>query len=52
MRKEVVQRIVPRDGGKTDKSIVKWRRALVVLASAGGDDVATGPDQQQTSQRL
>jgi hypothetical protein len=34
---------------KTDTSIVKWRRALVVLASAGGNDVATidraGPDQ-------
>ena len=32
-------RIVQRGGGKTDKSIVKWRRSLVVLASAGGNDV-------------
>lgn len=35
-----LQRIVRR-GGKTDRSIVKWRRAMVVLASAGGNDVAT-----------
>ena len=35
-----LQRIVRRGGGKSDKSIVKWRRALVVLASAGGNDVA------------
>ena len=47
-----LQRIVRRGGGKTDKSIVKWRRALVVLASAGGNDVAviarlvhTSPDR-------
>jgi hypothetical protein len=25
---------VRRGGGKTDKSIVKWRRSMVVLASA------------------
>ena len=35
-----LQRIVRRGGGKTDKSIVKWRRALVALSSAGGNDVA------------
>ncbi len=47
-----LQRIVRRGGGKTDKSIVKWRRSLVVLASAGGNDVAaiarlvhTSPDR-------
>ena len=34
-----LQRIVRRGGGTTDKSIVKWRRALVVLASAGGNSV-------------
>jgi transposase len=34
-----VQRIVRRGGGSTDKSIVKWRRALVVQASAGGNTV-------------
>ena len=34
-----VQRIVRRGGGGTDKSIVKWRRALVVQASAGGNTV-------------
>jgi hypothetical protein len=34
-----LQRIVRRGGGKTDTSIVKWRRSLVVLASAGGNDV-------------
>jgi hypothetical protein len=31
-----LQRIVRRGGGKTDKSIVKWRRSMVVLASARG----------------
>ncbi len=44
-----MQRIVRRGGGKTDKSIVKWRRALVVLASAGGNDVATIARLVQTS---
>jgi transposase len=34
-----VQRIVRRGGGGTEKSIVKWRRALVVQASAGGNTV-------------
>ena len=44
-----LQRIVRRGGGKTDKSIVKWRRALVVLASAGGNDVAAIARLVQTS---
>ena len=44
-----LQRIVRRGGGKTDRSIVKWRRALVVLASAGGNDVATIAALVQTS---
>ena len=34
-----LQRIVRRGGGTTDKSHVKWRRALVVHASAGGNTV-------------
>ncbi|MCP5026122.1 MAG: IS630 family transposase [Actinomycetia bacterium] len=34
-----IQRIVRRGGGKSDKSHVKWRRALVVHASAGGNTV-------------
>ena len=44
-----LQRIVRRGGGRTDKSIVKWRRALVVLASAGGNDVAAIARLVQTS---
>ena len=36
-----LQRIVRRGSGRTDNSIVKWRRAMVVLASGGGNDVAT-----------
>ena len=44
-----LQRIVRRGGGGTDKSIVKWRRALVVLASAGGNDVAAIARLVQTS---
>lgn len=43
-----MQRIVRR-GGKSDRSIVKWRRAMVVLASAGGNDVATVARLVQTS---
>ncbi len=34
-----LQRIVRRGGGTTDKSHVKWRRAVVVHASAGGNSV-------------
>ena len=44
-----LQRIVRRGGGKADKSIVKWRRALVVLSSAGGNDVAVIARLVQTS---
>jgi transposase len=43
-----LQRIVRR-GGKTDRSIVKWRRATVVLASATGSDVAAIARLSQTS---
>ena len=42
------QRIIRR-GGKSDRSIVKWRRAMVVLASAGGNDVAAIARLVQTS---
>lgn len=34
-----IQRIVSRGGGKSDKSHVRWPRAPVVLASAGGNTV-------------
>ncbi len=34
-----IQQIVRRGGGKTDKSHVRWRRAVVVHASAGGNTV-------------
>ena len=44
-----LQRIVRRGGGRSDKSIVKWRRAMVVLASAGGNDVAVIARLVQTS---
>jgi Winged helix-turn helix len=44
-----LQRIVRRGGGGTDKSIVKWRRAMVVLASAGGNSVAVIAGLVQTS---
>jgi transposase len=43
-----LQKIVRR-GGKSDRSIVKWRRAMVVLASAGGNDVAAIARLVQTS---
>ncbi|MGH8980425.1 MAG: IS630 family transposase [Acidimicrobiales bacterium] len=44
-----LQRIVRRGGGKTDKSIVKWRRSMVVLASAGGNSVEAIARLVQTS---
>lgn len=44
-----LQRIVRRGGGRTDKSIVRWRRAMVVLASAGGNSVQVIADLVQTS---
>jgi hypothetical protein len=34
-----IQQIVRRGGGRSEKSIVRWRRALVVQASAGGNTV-------------
>ena len=47
-----LQRIVRRGSGSSDGSVVRWRRALVVLASAGGNTVpviarlaATSPDR-------
>ncbi|MCY4493950.1 MAG: helix-turn-helix domain-containing protein [Acidimicrobiaceae bacterium] len=47
-----LQRIVRRGGGKSGSSVVRWRRASVVLASAGGNTVpviarlaATSPDR-------
>ena len=45
----LLQQIVRRGSGKSDNSVVKWRRALVVLASAGGNDVATIAKLVQTS---
>jgi len=44
-----LQRIVRRGEGRSEKSIVKWRRAMVVLASAGGNDVAVIARLVQTS---
>lgn len=44
-----LQQIVRRGSGKSDNSVVKWRRALVVLASAGGNDVAVIAKLVQTS---
>src|SRR4051794_35211009 len=35
----VITQVVRRGGGRSEKSIVKWRRALVVQASAGGNTV-------------
>lgn len=34
-----MQQIVRRGGGKSQKSIVRWRRAMVVMASASGNTV-------------
>ena len=34
-----LQQIVRRGGGKSQKSIVRWRRAMVVMASASGNTV-------------
>jgi transposase len=44
-----LQRIVRRGEGRSEKSIVKWRRAMVVLASAGSNDVAVIARLVQTS---
>ena len=47
-----LQRIVRRGGGTSANSVVRWRRAMVILASAGGNTVpviarlvATSPDR-------
>jgi len=45
-----IQRIVRRGCGRTDNSIVKWRRALVIQASAGGNTVPVIAKLVQTSQ--
>lgn len=45
-----LQRIVRRGGGRTDKSIVKWRRAMVVLSSGGGNAVPVIAKLVQTSE--
>ena len=34
-----LQQIVRRGGGRSEKSIVRWRRAMVVMASASGNTV-------------
>jgi transposase len=46
----LLQRIVRRGGGGKEKSIVRWRRAMVVLASAGGNSVPVIADLVQTSE--
>jgi Winged helix-turn helix len=45
---KALQRIVRR-GGESDRSVVKWRQAMVVLPSAGGNDVAAIARLVQTS---
>lgn len=45
-----IQQIVRRGGGRSDKSIVRWRRALVVQASAGGNTVPVIARLVQTSE--
>jgi transposase len=44
-----LKRIVRRGGGRTDSSVVRWRRATVVLASAGGNTVEAIARLVQTS---
>ena len=44
-----LQKIVRRGSGRTDNSIVKWRRAMVVLSSAGGNTVPVIADLVKTS---
>src|ERR1700726_1444954 len=44
-----LQRIVRRGGGKSQVSVVRYRRAMVVLASAGGDNGGGIPPLGQTS---
>ena len=45
-----ITQIVRRGGGRSEKSIVKWRRALVVQASAGGNTVPVIARLVSTSQ--
>ncbi len=45
-----IQKIVRRGSGRTDNSIVKWRRALVIQASASGNTVPVIAKLVQTSQ--
>jgi transposase len=45
-----LQQIVRRGGGRSEKSIVRWRRALVVQASAGGNTVPVIARLVQTSE--
>ena len=45
-----IQQIVRRGGGRAEKSIVRWRRALVVQASAGGNTVPVIARLVQTSE--
>jgi len=45
-----LQRIVRRGSGSSDGSVVRWRRALVVLASAGGNTVPAISKLAATSQ--
>jgi hypothetical protein len=44
-----LQRIVRRGGCRSEKSIVRWRWAMVVLASADGNDVGGIARLVQTS---
>lgn len=44
-----LQRLVRRGGGKTTVRVVKYRRATVVLASAGGNTVEVIARLVQTS---
>ena len=46
----VIQQIVRRGGGKTKSSHVKWRRAVVVHASAGGNTVPVIANLAATSE--
>lgn len=46
----LIQQIVRRGGGRSEKSIVRWRRALVVQASAGGNTVPVIARLVQTSE--
>jgi transposase len=45
-----IQQIVPRGSGRTDNSIVRWRRALVDMSSAGGNTVPVIGQLEQTSE--